>query len=174
MPSNIVIECSHKLKDHQMMIAFAESVTAGKLVSEFSLIPNCGSVLAGSIVSYDTEVKKALLHVPAGIIEQYTAESAEVTEQMAIGLQQLIKADVYVAVTGLAAEGGSETPEKPVGTMFVHGFFMSKPFSERLSFTGDPEHVILQTVNAIADIILKQLSLHQYTTGKKPEDNNCQ
>ncbi|MFD2326597.1 CinA family protein [Mucilaginibacter galii] len=36
---------------------FAESVTSGKLISEFALIPNCGTVLKGSIVCYDVRVK---------------------------------------------------------------------------------------------------------------------
>lgn len=157
MPSNIVIECSHALKDKNLTISFAESVTAGKVISEFALIPNCGSVLAGSVVSYDAEVKKTLLKVPAELIEKYTAESAEVTEAMAVGLQQAMPADVNVAVTGLAAEGGSETPEKPVGTMFVHGFIKGRPFSQRLFYQGDPEQVILNTVTGIAELVLKQL-----------------
>ncbi|MCJ8208870.1 nicotinamide-nucleotide amidohydrolase family protein [Mucilaginibacter sp. RS28] len=171
MPANVVIECSHTLKNHNLKIAFAESVTAGKVISEFALIPNCGSALAGSIVSYDAEVKKTLLKVPAELIEQFSAESEQVTEQMAIGLKQLIPADIVVAVTGLAAPGGSETEEKPVGTMFIHGFYHSYAFSKRVFFQGDPEQVIMDTVSAIAELVITQLKKH----GKEPsfEESNC-
>jgi nicotinamide-nucleotide amidase len=159
MPSDIVIKCSHALKDHDLTIAFAESVTAGKVISEFALIPNCGSVLKGSIVCYDVSVKQTVLGVAADLIEQYTPESAEVTEQLAIGLRKTIPADVIVAVTGLAAPGGSETEEKPVGTMFVHGYFKDKPWKLRLFFEDEPEQVILRTIDAIATFLLKELAL---------------
>lgn len=158
MPSEIVIKCSHTLKEHNLTIAFAESVTAGKVISEFALIPNCGSVLNGSIVCYDVSVKKSLLDVTDEMIEQYTPESAEVTEQLAIGLRKLIPSDVIVAVTGLAAPGGSETKEKPVGTMFVHGFFKEKPWNLRLHFEDEPEQVILKTIDAIANYLLTELA----------------
>jgi nicotinamide-nucleotide amidase len=158
MPSEIVINCSHALKEHGLTIAFAESVTAGKLISEFALIPNCGSVLNGSIVCYDVSVKKSLLGVTDKMIEQYTPESAEVTDQLAIGLRKLIPSDVIVAVTGLAAPGGSETEEKPVGTMFVHGFFKDEPWKLRLLFDDEPEQVILRTIDAIADFLLQRLA----------------
>jgi nicotinamide-nucleotide amidase len=158
MPSDIVINCSHSLKDHKLTIAFAESVTAGKVISEFALIPNCGVVLKGSIVCYDVSVKESLLGVPQSMIDQYTPESAEVTEQLAVGLQKMIPADVIVAVTGLAAPGGSETEEKPVGTMFVHGFFKNKPWKLRLYFQDEPEQVILKTIDAIANFVLNELA----------------
>jgi nicotinamide-nucleotide amidase len=159
MPSEIVIKCSHALKDHNLTIAFAESVTAGKVISEFALIPNCGSVLNGSIVCYDVKVKQSLLGVRAEYIEAYTAESAEVTEQMAIGLRKAIPSDVIVAVTGLAAPGGSETDEKPVGTMFVHGFFKDEPWKLKLYYEDEPEQVILRTINAIAEYLLQLISV---------------
>jgi nicotinamide-nucleotide amidase len=157
MPSEIVIKCSHTLKDRELTISFAESVTAGKLISEFALIPNCGSVLRGSIVSYDRSVKEGLLGISPQLIDEYTAESAEVTEQMAISLKRLINADINVAVTGLAAEGGSETEEKPVGTVFVHGFMKEEPFSLRVVLEGEPEDVILKIVDEIAKLVLQQL-----------------
>ena len=159
MPSEIVIRCSHALKDQSLTIAFAESVTAGKVISEFALIPNCGSVLNGSIVCYDVSVKQNLLGVPAEMIERYTPESAEVTEQLAIGLRKLIPSDVIVAVTGLAAPGGSETEEKPVGTMFLHGFFKEKPWKLHLHFDDEPEQVILKTIDAIANFLLNELAV---------------
>ncbi len=157
MPSDVVINCSHALKNQNLTIAFAESVTAGKVISEFALIPNCGCVLKGSIVCYNVSVKQTLLGVPAEMIEQYSPESAEVTEQLAVGLNKLIPADVIVAVTGLAAPGGSETEEKPVGTMFVHGFFKGKPWRLRLFFDDEPEQVILKTIDAIAGYLLTEL-----------------
>lgn len=157
MPSEIVIKCSHALKDQNLTIAFAESVTAGKFISEFALIPNCGQVLKGGIACYDVSVKVDLMGVPQETIDQFTPESAEVTEQLAIGLRKLIPADVIVAVTGLAAPGGSETEEKPVGTVFIHGFFKDKPWKQRLFIDDEPEQVILKSIDAVAEYLLQQV-----------------
>ncbi|MBS7565276.1 nicotinamide-nucleotide amidohydrolase family protein [Mucilaginibacter sp. Bleaf8] len=157
MPSDIVINCSHALKDKDLTISFAESVTAGKVISEFALIPNCGSVLKGSIVCYDVSVKTSLLGVPQEMLDEFTPESAEVTEKLAEGLKKLIPADIIVAVTGLAAPGGSESDEKPVGTMFVNGLIKDVPFGLRLYFDAEPEQVMLKTIDAIADYLLKHL-----------------
>lgn len=157
MPADIVKKCSHTLKDKNLTIAFAESVTAGKLISEFALIPNCGSVLKGAIACYDRSVKETLMGVEPAVIDKFTAESAEVTQELAMGLKKLIPADVIVAVTGLASEGGSETPEKPVGTMFIHGFIKGQPFNRRYELKGEPPKIILQAVEKAAELVLEKL-----------------
>jgi nicotinamide mononucleotide (NMN) deamidase PncC len=41
----------------------------------------------------------------------------EVTEAIARGLTTLIPADIHIGITGLPCPGGSETAEKPIGTM---------------------------------------------------------
>lgn len=157
MPSDIVVKCSHTLKDKNLTIAFAESITAGKLISEFALIPNCGSILKGSIACYDRSVKETLMGVDPKIIDEFTAESAQVTERLAVGLKKLVPADVIVAVTGLASDGGSETPEKPVGTMFINGFIKDHPFSDVYKLDGNPPEIILQVVDKAAELVLQKL-----------------
>ncbi len=42
----------------------------------------------------------------------------QVTTALAKNLPKLIKADIHVAITGLASAGGTETKDKPVGTIF--------------------------------------------------------
>ncbi|MDX5482542.1 MAG: CinA family protein, partial [Hymenobacteraceae bacterium] len=107
------------LKDKNLTVAFAESCTAGMLASEFVKAKGSNGVLKGSIVAYLPEVKKKLLHVKQETLDLYTAESQQVTNEMVMGLKKQLDADISIATTGLAGEGGSETKEKPVGTMFV-------------------------------------------------------
>lgn len=87
-----LLECCCLLMDRHLNIAFAESATTGKFL------------------------KEDLLHVPHKLIEQFTAASEPVTEAIAVGLKQLINADIYIDITGLPSPGGSEMP---VDTMFV-------------------------------------------------------
>jgi nicotinamide-nucleotide amidase len=74
---------------------------------------------------------------------------------MAKGLKDFIKSDIQVAVTGLTMSGGSENAEKPVGTMFVHAIYGDKVVSGRRVFDGNPEEIVLQTVDFVANTIIE-------------------
>lgn len=110
--------CSKLLAEQNLTIAFAESATAGKLAYEFSRTPYSGAVLKGGIVCYDACIKEDMLGIASETLAKYTPESAEVTREMCHSLQHKMSSEVSVAVTGLTAPGGSESPKKPVGTMF--------------------------------------------------------
>jgi nicotinamide-nucleotide amidase len=157
MPSKSVIAVCHALLAQELTIAFAESASTGRLIYDFTSVPECGQVVKGSIVCYDRSVKENLLNIPAEVIDQYTAESPEVTQLLAESVKRLIPADVIVAVTGLASEGGSESPEKPVGTMFVHGYVKDKAWKTRLQFEGTPDEIVAQTIDAVGTILLEEL-----------------
>ena len=157
MPSKSVIAVCHSLMAQNLTIAFAESATTGRLIYDFTSVPECGKVVKGSIVCYDRSVKEELLGVPANVIDSYSAESPEVTQLLADAVKRLIPADIIVAVTGLASEGGSEDPEKPVGTMFIHGYVKDKAWSNKVSFEGSPDEIIAQTIEAVGTILLGEL-----------------
>ncbi|MCE7042880.1 CinA family protein [Dyadobacter sp. CY312] len=158
MPSKLITECSQTLKEKGLTIAFAESATAGRLAAEFSLTENSGSVLKGGLVCYDAEVKTDVLGIDADFIEKYTAESEEVTEELAIRLKNLIKSDVQAAITGLTTPGGSETPEKPVGTIFIHIVIKDRSVAVREVFEGAPEEIVLLTADLVAKTIINELN----------------
>jgi nicotinamide-nucleotide amidase len=157
MPSAIVKACSKLLLDQELTLSFAESASAGRLSSEFSLLPDCGKILKGGIVCYDACIKQDVLGVPGELVEKYTPESAEVTKELAERLQQFMKADIQVAITGLTMPGGSETPEKPVGTMFIHAIIKGRGIAAREVYKGDPEQIVLQTVDRVAQLIIDEL-----------------
>jgi nicotinamide-nucleotide amidase len=150
-------ECGKELIQQHLTIAFAESATAGRLSAEFSLVPDSGEFLTGGLVCYDACIKQDILGVPEELIKKYTPESAEVTAELARRLPKLIKSDIQVAVTGLTTEGGSESPEKPVGTMFMHIIIKGKEINLRKEFKGEPEKIVLQTVEEVAGAILKEI-----------------
>ncbi|WP_300601235.1 CinA family protein [Niabella sp.] len=142
-----LMECGKQLKERKLTIAFAESATAGRLTAEFALLPGAGDFLKGGFVCYDASLKERVLNVAAALVERYTPESEAVTEAITRGLVPLIPADIHVGITGLPAPGGSETPEKPVGTMFIYGMKAGvQLFSDRVVFAGSPEAIILQTI----------------------------
>lgn len=110
--------CCQLLENLQLKIAFIESASSGYLTSQFSIHKNSGAdILLGGLVSYDPSIKISILNINPKLIETYTAESPQVTEEMCkLGQTLFPKADIIVSCTGLLKSGGSETSEKPVGT----------------------------------------------------------
>lgn len=149
------------MAERGLTIAFAESATAGWLCSEFALTEDSGKVLKGGITCYDAALKVDLLRVSQELIDRYTPESMEVTREMAHRLPNLIPSDIQVTITGLTASGGSETPTKPVGTMFVFALVKGKEASFRKVFNGSREEIIRQTIEATADLLISELAVIQ-------------
>lgn len=139
------------LKDRGLKVAFAESCTAGLLASEFVKATGSSDVLLGSLVVYQPKVKQKLLGVSKNTLKLYTAESQQVTNEMVMGLKKLLDADISIATTGLAGEGGSETAEKPVGTMFVSILYDGKAEEFREVFEGDTDSIREQLVDYILE-----------------------
>lgn len=160
MAEQSILECSKLIAEKGLTIAFAESATAGWLCSEFALAPESGDILKGGIVCYDATLKESILKVPHSLIDKFTPESEQVTAEMARRLPDVIAADICAAVTGLTSPGGSETPEKPVGTMFVQVYIRGEMLELREVFRGSCEDIIHQTVRATANMITNYLKLH--------------
>jgi nicotinamide-nucleotide amidase len=158
MAESKIGKCSQLMAQQGLSIAFAESATAGWRCSEFALTEESGKVLKGGIACYDAGLKVSLLGVQQRLIDAYTLESMEVTREMAYRLKEMIDADIQVAATGLTTPGGSGTPEKPVGTMFVFALICGREASFRKVFSGTCEEVIRQTIEATADLLIQELS----------------
>lgn len=153
----IVAECCKHIAKKRLNIAFAESATAGKLAYEFSLTKYSGDILKGGLLCYDVCIKKDLLGVSKELIEKFTPESMEVTRAMCSQLQKKIKTDLSVAVTGLTTPGGSESPDKPVGTMFYSIILGSETVDKNIILSGSQEDIINQTISSICTTLIEML-----------------
>jgi nicotinamide-nucleotide amidase len=159
MASQKVLECSKALVSKNWRIAFVESASAGKMSYEFSTVPDSGKILIGGLVCYDASMKEEILAIPHKLIDTFTPESAEVTQAMAKSFYKYTPADICVALTGLTAPGGSETPEKPVGTIFVHIISPHNHISRRFQFVGSPAEIVNQAIDAVAEEITVESGL---------------
>ena len=101
-----------------------------------------------------------LLNVRKQTLDLYTAESQQVTNEMVMGLQKLLNADISIAVTGLAGSGGSETEEKPVGTVFVSMLYDGKAEEFREVFDGNTQAIRKKTVDYIFEKLKGVLDQH--------------
>lgn len=97
-------------------IALAESCTGGLVSAALTEIPGSSAVLDRGFVTYSNESKMEVLGVQEDIIDAFGAVSAATAWAMAQGAIKHSKADVAVAISGIAGpDGGSEF--KPVGTV---------------------------------------------------------
>jgi nicotinamide-nucleotide amidase len=146
------------LQQNNLTLALAESMTCGLAAHQLSVVKGTSEVLIGSIVAYNGNVKTKLLHIPNALIKKFTAESQQVTDAMVKGLKKVISADVYVAITGLASHGGSETANKPVGTVFFSVLFKNKLFTKRNLFRGTPMAIKKKTCDELYRFIISSIS----------------
>ncbi len=106
------------LRERGLTVAVAESCTGGLLGARLTERPGSSDYFLGGVISYASEVKMALLDVPAGMLAQYGAVSEEVAGAMATGARAAMGADYALAVSGVAGPGGG-TAGKPVGLVYV-------------------------------------------------------
>jgi nicotinamide-nucleotide amidase len=123
-----------------LTLATAESCTGGLVSARLTAIPGSSAVYLGGVVAYSDEVKERELGVPASVLEEHGAVSAEAARSMAAGVRERLGADVGVSVTGVAGPGGG-TVEKPVGLVFVHAVGPDGEEARRTELPGDREMV---------------------------------
>lgn len=90
------------LKLKNLTIATAESCTGGLLGYNLSSIPGASSYYKGTITAYSNSVKKNILKVPDYIFKKNRVISKECAVEMVLGVLSIIKANIYVSVTGNA------------------------------------------------------------------------
>ena len=95
-------------------LATAESCTGGLVAAALTEIAGSSDVFDRGFVTYSNAAKHELLAVAQDPLERFGAVSAEVARAMAQGALAASRADLAVAITGVAGPGGGG-PDKPVG-----------------------------------------------------------
>jgi nicotinamide-nucleotide amidase len=137
-------------------LATAESCTGGLVAAGLTAIPGSTDVVTGGIVAYANEVKLGELGVPAELIEQHGAVSAEVAEAMARGARERLGVDAALSVTGIAGPGGG-TEEKPVGLVYFHAETPEASKGGFFSFPGDRDSIRRRSVVASLHLLRRLL-----------------
>ena len=125
--------------------ACAESLTGGLIAGALTAVPGSSAVVRGGVVSYAAEAKRDVLGVSSRALDEAGVVSEPVARQMAEGACERLRADVAVAVTGIAGPGGAE-PGKPVGTVWMAVAEAEGSAARLFCFEGDRQAVRLQTV----------------------------
>jgi PncC family amidohydrolase len=134
------------LRDNELILATAESCTAGLVASELARIPGSGSCMDCGLAVYSPESKNRYLKVRFDTIDRYGLTSEEVAAEMAMGALNRNNASIALSNTGIAgpAPGDDGTP---VGTVCfawaVRCGERAFNYTETRQFDGDRNEVRL-------------------------------
>jgi nicotinamide-nucleotide amidase len=150
-----------ELAERKLRLATVESCTGGALANRVTHVPGSSAVFGFGYVTYANEAKQEL-GVPATLLEQYGAVSAQVAESLALNALRRSNADYALATTGIAGPTGG-TEQKPTGTVYI-------ALAER-GGTVQIEHHVLQTDRLSFKNLVTQAALNMLrrALGKAPE-----
>ncbi len=148
------------LTKQNLRLAVAESCTGGLICKKLTETAGSSNYLLGGVVSYSNSLKNIYLGVKTESLENYGAVSRQVAEEMAVGVRKKTRADIGLAVTGIAGPGGG-TPEKPVGTVYIAIAAKDENWVSKFHFEGNRNQVREITaqsgLNLIRNYLLQQL-----------------
>jgi nicotinamide-nucleotide amidase len=138
-------------------LATAESCTGGWVAQCVTSVAGSSRWYERGFVTYSDASKEELLGVRRATLDAHGAVSEATAREMAVGALERSRADVAVAVTGVAGPDGG-TAAKPVGTVcFAWAERGAAPASATRSFPGDRAGVRRQSVIAALEGVLEKL-----------------
>lgn len=113
-----------------------ESCTGGLIAACLTEVAGSSDVVERGFVTYSNVAKSESLGVPVHMIADNGAVSELVARAMAEGALAHSRADIAVAVTGIAGPGGG-TQDKPVGLVHIACARSGMPTLHRRCLFGD-------------------------------------
>ena len=156
----LAVQVSVALRTRQQTLAMAESCTGGWIAKAVTDVPGSSGWFDRGFVTYSNAAKIELLCVQESTLAAHGAVSAEVVAEMAAGALKRSRADIALAVSGIAGpDGGSH--DKPVGSVYLAWAQRNGAVhTESRYFEGNRDAVRLQTVAAalqgILDVFARQ------------------
>jgi nicotinamide-nucleotide amidase len=139
----LAIRVGNKLREERLMLATAESCTGGMVAAAITDISGSSGWFERGFVTYSNQAKSEMIGVPADLIDKHGAVSEPVARAMAEGALRNSRAQVSLAITGIAGPGGG-TGLKPVGMVSFAWSNRLHTAVETLVFKGDREQIRVQ------------------------------
>lgn len=138
-PADIIAMAESIIRDFtaaDIMVSTAESCTGGLIAGALTEISGSSAVVDRGFVTYTNTAKMQMLGVQEETLARFGAVSEETARQMVHGALFRSRAELAVAVTGIAGPGGG-SPEKPVGLVHLAAKSRSGKFVHRKMLYGD-------------------------------------
>ncbi|OBU15915.1 damage-inducible protein CinA [Photobacterium aquimaris] len=113
----LAVELGQVLTVKKWIATTAESCTGGGVSFAITDIPGSSAWFNRAFITYSNEAKQQMLSVTEQALTEFGAVSEAVVFEMACGALAASRADISVAISGIAGPDGG-TDEKPVGTVW--------------------------------------------------------
>ncbi len=123
-------------EERRLKIVTAESCTGGLVAGCLTEVAGSSKVLERGYVVYSNRAKEDMLGVPGDLIADAGAVSEAVVRMMAEGALAESRANVSIAITGVAGPGGG-TRLKPVGLVHFAAARENRSIIHRMEMYGD-------------------------------------
>jgi nicotinamide-nucleotide amidase len=144
------------LKKQKKTLAVAESCSGGLISHRLTNVPGSSEYFLEGAIAYSNAAKIELLAVSPDLIKTHGAVSFPVARAMASGIRRLARADLGLAVTGIAGPTGG-SPEKPIGLVFTALAWPGGTEVQKNLFLGKREQVKLQSAQKGLDMVRRHL-----------------
>ncbi len=135
-----------RLSEKGLTLGTAESCTGGNIAHMITSVPGSSQYFKGAVISYATEEKIRILHVPKEIIDKDGVVSESVAMAMAKGAQNILSVDCSISTTGIAGPDGG-TDEIPVGTVWICTTYKDKSLTKKYQLGKYREANIIRASN---------------------------
>tara|TARA_B100002052_G_C15701789_1_gene515392 strand:+ start:298 stop:759 length:462 start_codon:yes stop_codon:yes gene_type:complete len=143
------------LTKKKLKVSLVESCTGGLLASTITSISGASRIFDIGLVTYSNKAKIKVLKVNKNIIKKYGSVSQECCSAMVKNLSKISKANINVAITGIAGPKGG-TKKKPVGLVYIGVKKGNKIQVNRCFFKSKKRHSIQKdTVKEAVNLILR-------------------
>jgi nicotinamide-nucleotide amidase len=140
----------------QATLAVAESCTGGLIAQRITSVAGASRSFLGGAVVYSDDLKIKFAGVPAGVIAEHGAVSAEVARALAEGIRLKTGAMLGLGVTGIAGPTGA-TEKKPVGLVYVAVSDAQGVIANDRVFRGDRDRIREWASQFALDVVRKRL-----------------
>ncbi|MEJ2011847.1 MAG: CinA family protein [Anaerolineales bacterium] len=144
------------LTERSLTLAVAESCTGGLLGHRITNVSGSSAYFLGGVVAYAYEAKERLLEVRHATLYEHGAVSEQTAVEMARGARRALRADIGLAVTGIAGPGGG-MPDKPVGLTWVAISMREGDRAEKHTWDGDRAQNKADSVQAALVLLRRTL-----------------
>lgn len=144
------------LRRQGLTLATAESCTGGFIGNLVTDVPGSSDYYVGGIIAYSNNTKTRLLGVKVATLRRSGAVSSAVVKEMAHGVRVRLRADVGIAVSGIAGPAGG-TKKKPTGLVYVGLASDNHVCSQKFRFSGSRREVKEQAAAAALGLCRRAL-----------------
>lgn len=156
LPTPLAVNVGRALAERRWRLATAESCTGGLVAGAITDVAGSSEWFDRGFVTYSNEAKVELLGVAPATLARCGAVSEATVREMVAGALAHSRADIAVAVTGVAGPAGG-APDKPVGLVWFAWAVRDGPVdAESRRFEGDRAAVRDASVGAALRGILER------------------